>query len=67
MKNKIFDIHIDSPFAGAGEDRISTTVHKECNIETIQLEISTRLLKDRFEDVLESLVSFVTCYDSSLK
>ena len=55
-KNKLGLLSIDEPFAAHGKDRVSTYVHNKLNIDTVQIELNSKLFKNEldYNNILKS-------------
>lgn len=58
-KNNIGVVQIDTPFKAANPNTISSYIHNKCNIQTIQIEINSKLL---YGD--EAIISFEKIYQT---
>lgn len=58
-ENNIEHVTIDMPFSASGENVLSTYVHNNTNIDTIQIEINSSLVYDNvdgFNNTLDALI-----------
>lgn len=55
-KNKTGMLQLDEPFGATYIHTVSSTIHRECKIPCLQIEINTRLLSEEYEEYSFELI-----------
>lgn len=63
-ENKLGNIQLDEPFDASYDYTVSSTIHRECEIPCLQIEINTKLVCDEYNEFSLDLIykSLCDCY-----
>lgn len=61
QENRVGSIQIDEPFAASYAHTVSATIHRECKIPCLQIEINSRLVKEKFDEFALEAVYKALC------
>ena len=63
-KNEAGLIQLDDPFAASYDFTVSSTIHRECEIPCLQIEMNSRLLREEYPEFALEMVyrSLCECY-----